>query len=98
MWTRRPRPSTPSIPGIHLILGGKDKGAGYTQLPHLLRERVRAVYTIGTAAAKIESELRGVVSIQSCETLENAVSRGSLRCASRRSGAAGPGLLQLRSV
>jgi len=60
--------------GIHLILGGKDKGAGYTQLGNLLRERVRAVYTIGTAAAKIESELRGVVSIQSCETLENAVS------------------------
>ncbi len=60
-------------PGIHLILGGKDKGAGYTQLANLLRERVRAVYTIGTAAAKIESELRGVVTIQSCETLENAV-------------------------
>jgi UDP-N-acetylmuramoylalanine--D-glutamate ligase len=59
--------------GIHLILGGKDKGAGYTQLANLLRERVRAVYTIGSAAAKIESELRGVVSIQSCETLENAV-------------------------
>jgi UDP-N-acetylmuramoylalanine--D-glutamate ligase len=59
--------------GIHLILGGKDKGAGYAQLASLLRERVRAVYTIGTAAAKIESELRGMVSIQSCETLENAV-------------------------
>jgi len=60
--------------GIHLILGGKDKGSSYTQLATLLRERVRAVYTIGTAAAKIESELRGVVTIQSCETLENAVS------------------------
>jgi UDP-N-acetylmuramoylalanine--D-glutamate ligase len=60
--------------GIHLILGGKDKGSSYTQLATLLRSRVRAVYTIGTAAAKIESELRGVVSIQSCETLENAVS------------------------
>jgi len=59
--------------GIHLILGGKDKGAGYMQLASLLRERVRAVYTIGTAAAKIESELRGLVPIQSCETLENAV-------------------------
>jgi UDP-N-acetylmuramoylalanine--D-glutamate ligase len=60
--------------GIHLILGGKDKGSDYTQLAQLLRERVRAVYTIGSAAAKIESHLRGVVSIHSCETLENAVS------------------------
>jgi UDP-N-acetylmuramoylalanine--D-glutamate ligase len=60
--------------GIHLILGGKDKNSDYTQLAQLLRQRVRAVYTIGSAAAKIESELRGVVSIHSCETLENAVS------------------------
>jgi UDP-N-acetylmuramoylalanine--D-glutamate ligase len=59
--------------GIHLILGGKDKGSDYTLLAQLLRERVRAVYTIGSAAAKIESHLRGVVSIHSCETLENAV-------------------------
>jgi UDP-N-acetylmuramoylalanine--D-glutamate ligase len=28
--------------GIHLILGGKDKGSDYTQLAQLLRERVRA--------------------------------------------------------
>jgi UDP-N-acetylmuramoylalanine--D-glutamate ligase len=60
--------------GIHLILGGKDKGSDYTQLSDLLRARVRAVYTIGSAAAKIESHLRGVVPILSCETLDNAVS------------------------
>jgi UDP-N-acetylmuramoylalanine--D-glutamate ligase len=60
--------------GIHLILGGKDKNSDYTQLAQLLRAHVRAVYTIGSAAAKIESELRGVVSILSCETLDNAVS------------------------
>ncbi len=59
--------------GIHLILGGKDKGSDYTTLTPLLRERVRAVYTIGSAAAKIESQLRGVVSIHSCETLAKAV-------------------------
>ena len=59
--------------GIHLILGGKDKGAPYSPLAPLVRERVRAVYTIGAAAAKIESELRGVVPIHSCETLANAV-------------------------
>jgi UDP-N-acetylmuramoylalanine--D-glutamate ligase len=60
--------------GIHLILGGKDKNSDYTQLAPLLRSHVQAIYTIGSAAAKIESELRGVVSILSCETLANAVS------------------------
>jgi UDP-N-acetylmuramoylalanine--D-glutamate ligase len=59
--------------GIHLILGGKDKNSDYAELSDLLRSRVRAVYTIGAAAAKIESQLRGVVAIHSCETLERAV-------------------------
>jgi UDP-N-acetylmuramoylalanine--D-glutamate ligase len=60
--------------GVHLILGGKDKGSDYATLAPLLRERVRAVYTIGAAAAKIESHLRGVVPIHACTTLANAVS------------------------
>jgi UDP-N-acetylmuramoylalanine--D-glutamate ligase len=60
--------------GIHLILGGKDKGSDYSTLSPLLHERVRAVYTIGAAAAKIESHLRGVAQIHSCETLAKAVS------------------------
>lgn len=64
--------------GVHLILGGKDKGSDYTTLSELLRERVRAVYTIGSAAAKIESQLRGVVSLYSCETLEKAVNAAAL--------------------
>jgi UDP-N-acetylmuramoylalanine--D-glutamate ligase len=59
--------------GIHLILGGKDKNSDYTTLSQLLRERVRAVYTIGSAAQKIETHLRGVVPIHSCQTLDNAV-------------------------
>jgi len=59
--------------GIHLILGGKDKNSDYTLLSDLLRQRVKAVYTIGVAASKIESHLRGVVPIHSCETLDKAV-------------------------
>lgn len=59
--------------GIHLILGGKDKNSDYTLLSPLLKQRVKAVYTIGSAAVKIESHLRGVVPIHSCETLEKAV-------------------------
>ena len=59
--------------GIHLILGGKDKNSDYTQLIPLVRERVAAVYTIGSAAEKIERELAGVVKIEQAETLANAI-------------------------
>jgi UDP-N-acetylmuramoylalanine--D-glutamate ligase len=59
--------------GIHLILGGKDKGSDYRVLSDLLRQRVRAVYTIGSAAAKIESHLRGMIPLHPCETLDKAV-------------------------
>jgi UDP-N-acetylmuramoylalanine--D-glutamate ligase len=63
-----------SFPGnIHLILGGKDKGSDYTALHELLRQRVKRVYTIGSAAAKIESQIQGTVEIEHAETLENAV-------------------------
>jgi UDP-N-acetylmuramoylalanine--D-glutamate ligase len=58
---------------IHLILGGKDKGSNYAVLNHLLRARVKRVYTIGAAAAKIESQIRGAAEIYHAETLENAV-------------------------
>jgi len=58
---------------IHLILGGKDKGSDYTVLNDLLRERVKRVYTIGAAAAKIESQIHGAVEIDHAETLEKAV-------------------------
>ena len=59
--------------GIHLILGGKDKGSDYRVLSDLLRQRVRADYTIGSAAAKIESHLRGIIPLHPCETLDKAV-------------------------
>jgi UDP-N-acetylmuramoylalanine--D-glutamate ligase len=61
--------------GIHLILGGKDKNSDYTQLSALLRERVKVVYTIGAAAEKIESQIRGDVPIVSAGTLGAAVGR-----------------------
>jgi UDP-N-acetylmuramoylalanine--D-glutamate ligase len=38
---------------------------------------VRAVYTIGSAAAKIESQLHGIVPIHSCQTLDKAVSEAA---------------------
>ena len=57
---------------IHLILGGKDKGSDYTVLNDLLRQRVKRVYTIGAAAAKIESQVKGPEVVHA-ETLENAI-------------------------
>ncbi len=56
---------------IHLILGGKDKGSDYSVLNDLLRQRVKRVYTIGAAAAKIESQIKA--EIVRAETLENAI-------------------------
>jgi len=62
---------------VHLILGGKDKGSDYTVLHELLRQRVKRVYTIGAAAAKIESQIQDAAEIEHAETLENAVRRAS---------------------
>jgi len=58
---------------IHLVLGGKDKGSDYSVLNDLLRARVKRVYTIGAAAAKIESQIQGAAEIDHAETLETAV-------------------------
>jgi len=62
---------------IHLILGGKDKGSDYTVLNDLLRQRVKRVYTIGAAAAKIETQIEGAAEIVHAETLENALRQAS---------------------
>jgi UDP-N-acetylmuramoylalanine--D-glutamate ligase len=62
---------------IHLILGGKDKGSDYSVLNDLLRQRVKRVYTIGAAAAKIESQIvsskGGGAEIDHAGTLETAI-------------------------
>jgi UDP-N-acetylmuramoylalanine--D-glutamate ligase len=62
---------------IHLILGGKDKGSDYRVLNDLLRQRVKRVYTIGTAATKIESQIKGAAEIVHAEGLENAIKRAA---------------------
>jgi UDP-N-acetylmuramoylalanine--D-glutamate ligase len=66
---------------IHLILGGKDKGSDYTVLNDLLRRRVKRVYTIGAAAAKIESQIaspaNGGPEVIHAETLENAIRKAN---------------------
>src|SRR5215467_3540843 len=64
-------------------VGAKDKGSDYTLLNDLLRERVKKVYTIGSAAGKIESHIAGAAEIVHAETLELALRRAA--------GAAVPG-------
>lgn len=63
--------------GIHLILGGKDKDSDYSLMAQMLKERVKIVYTIGSAAEKIERQLQGVVKIVPAETLQVAVAKAA---------------------
>jgi UDP-N-acetylmuramoylalanine--D-glutamate ligase len=63
--------------GIHLILGGKDKDSDYELMAELLKERVKAVYTIGSAAEKIERQLAGVVKMVSAGTMQVAVAKAA---------------------
>jgi UDP-N-acetylmuramoylalanine--D-glutamate ligase len=66
--------------GIHLILGGKDKGAPYAPLRPLLKDRVREVLLIGAAADRIAQELSGAVELIRAGDLESAV-REAFQCA-----------------
>jgi UDP-N-acetylmuramoylalanine--D-glutamate ligase len=63
--------------GVHLILGGKDKGSDYTVLNEFLRRRVKRVYTIGAAAGKIEPQIKDAAEIIAAGTLENAVKQAT---------------------
>jgi UDP-N-acetylmuramoylalanine--D-glutamate ligase len=63
--------------GIHIILGGKDKGSDYTVLKPLLKQRAAQVYTIGAAAEKIESHIAGAAPVVRAGTLETAVKRAA---------------------
>jgi UDP-N-acetylmuramoylalanine--D-glutamate ligase len=59
--------------GVHLILGGKDKGAPYAPLRSLLKDRVREVLVIGAAQKQIVHELSGASEIVEAGDLETAV-------------------------
>ncbi len=59
--------------GIHIILGGKDKGSDYRVLNRLLGERARQVYTIGAAARKIESQIASSAPVTNSGTLGEAI-------------------------
>ncbi len=62
---------------VHLILGGKDKDSDYTKLRELILKRAVAVYTIGSAAEKIERQLGVGAKLVSCTTLAVAVGKAA---------------------
>ena len=62
---------------IHLILGGKDKDSDYSTMADMLKKRVKIVYTVGSAAEKIERQLHGVVKMVSAQTIEAAVAKAA---------------------
>jgi UDP-N-acetylmuramoylalanine--D-glutamate ligase len=63
--------------GVHLILGGKDKDSDYRVMADMLKQRVKVVYTIGSAAEKIDRELHGVVKMVSAQTMQRAVAEAA---------------------
>jgi UDP-N-acetylmuramoylalanine--D-glutamate ligase len=58
---------------VLVILGGKDKGSDFRILRQSLRCRARLALLIGSAAAKIDAELAGVIPIERADTLARAV-------------------------
>jgi len=59
---------------IHLILGGRDKGAPYSPLIPFIKQKVKTILLIGEATEVIYKQLQDIgVKIYKCETLENAV-------------------------
>ena len=59
--------------GVHLILGGKDKGTPYAPLRRLIAGRVRRVYLIGAAADRIAEQLSGAAEMVQAGDLETAL-------------------------
>ncbi len=60
---------------VHLILGGRNKGADLGYLREIVARKARRVYLIGESAVDFERALSGAVELSSCGTLELAVTR-----------------------
>jgi UDP-N-acetylmuramoylalanine--D-glutamate ligase len=58
---------------IHLVLGGRDKGADWSALAERIRTRVRRVLLVGEAAALLERVLAGTAPMQVSGTVPRAV-------------------------
>jgi len=65
--------SMPDKKNTWLILGGRGKGAPYTPLRGLIKEKVKTILTIGEDAPAIEKQLAGICPVISCVTLKKAL-------------------------
>ncbi|HVT61315.1 MAG TPA: UDP-N-acetylmuramoyl-L-alanine--D-glutamate ligase [Thermoanaerobaculia bacterium] len=66
---------------VHLILGGRNKGADLGSLAPLVGRKARRVYLIGEAAAELERALAGAAPLELAETLERAVRSAAVHAA-----------------
>ncbi len=60
---------------VHLILGGRDKGASYQPIAAVGRGRIQTIAAIGEAKEKVFNELGKQFSVQFADSLEAAVQR-----------------------
>ncbi|MDR3275270.1 MAG: UDP-N-acetylmuramoyl-L-alanine--D-glutamate ligase [Endomicrobium sp.] len=58
---------------ILIIMGGRDKGAPYTPLKELVKQRVKSIFLIGEASDKIKKDLKGDSVFIDSGNIENAV-------------------------
>ena len=58
---------------MRLILGGKDKGADWTELVSMIRERARQTLLVGQATEILKPLLAGAEQVVDCGTVRNAV-------------------------
>jgi len=66
---------------VHLILGGRNKGADLGSLAPLVAEKARRVYLIGEAAEEFERALGSAAPYERAETLECAVRSAAQKAA-----------------
>jgi UDP-N-acetylmuramoylalanine--D-glutamate ligase len=62
---------------VHLILGGKDKGADWAELIALVRRYARQVLLVGQAAEVLKPMLEGVALWTDCGSVRRAMERAS---------------------
>ena len=74
---------------VHLILGGRNKGADFAYLAGIVGRKARAIYLIGESSALIEKALGATVRAARAETLDVAVAQAAAE--------AGPGEVVLLS-
>jgi UDP-N-acetylmuramoylalanine--D-glutamate ligase len=64
---------------VHLILGGRSKGADFSPLVTAVAQKARRVYLIGEAAEQIEQALAGAVPLEKSTLLSRAVESAARR-------------------